>query len=242
MTAPTQTRTLHEACEALLTQYPIAASTDGNGVRSVVIRNPAGSYFVLTQNVEGGACNLFAWNHEAASAVIRPDEDSRFVSAGAASVIRHAIPIPADGTMFGWAGPRRRVTALIPLYVAYRPGNPKPSWSVMPHYRAPEATWPPFIDSGNLFCQKMWAAVAAGQLVSLGPVIGDSVDTVVWVEPRDADAPGYADVCTDVRWDGYTLPAGKYAAYQDLREGIEWPEPLEVVERYTVTDLAPRFW
>lgn len=243
-TTQTRTMTPHELCEELLSRSPLATGETDNGeMRSVVLRNPAGSYFLLSQNTTPGdrTCRLYIWtggDHRAA-ATITPGDDSRTIPAGAMSVLRNAIPVPAHGTMLGWAGPGRRIVALIVVDVEYRPDNPQPSWTVLPHWRAPEAGWPPFIDGGNLLCPKLWEAVAAGQLVSVGEAVSDTEYTVWWVEPADGSGPGFCDVAADVRWDGYTLPAGKYADYRELRRGMDWPDTMD--ERYNSIDLAPRF-
>ena len=57
--------------------------------------------------------------------------------------VEQGIPIPRDGSLFGWAC-QDMVTTLIVVYASYRPESPVPVWSVMPLVGTPELQWPPF--------------------------------------------------------------------------------------------------
>ena len=59
-----------------------------------------------------------------------------------AVVLTRGVPIPQDGSLFGW---RREgaVAALIPIYTAFMPASPDPLYVVMPRVGVPEGAVAP---------------------------------------------------------------------------------------------------
>lgn len=244
MTAPA-VQTVYEACEELLTRYtPVATRIEGHN-RSIVIRAGGNShtFYILMQDLDDGACHLFPWQTgQSRPTVITPGQDIRAVPKHAVQLLRHGVPVPHDGTMLGWVSPDDLITAMMRVYVQYTPANPVPTWSVMPHEHTGRNEWPPFCGA-PVFGPEVWDAYRAGRVVLLNDAIASTDKIIDWVAPDDGDAPGYVDVATVVPWDGFTIPAGRYAYYRQLlrRPARIWPSATELLDRYTADDLAPRF-
>jgi hypothetical protein len=243
MTAPA-VQTVYEACEEMLTRYtPVATRVEGHN-RSIVIRAGGNShtFYVLAQDLDDGTCHLFPWyTGLSRTTVITPGLDVRAVPKHAVQLLRHGVPVPQHGIAFGWVGRGDRVTALVPVDVEYRPDKPLPTFAVMPHEDAGRNDWPPFYNA-EVFGPEMWEAQRAGRLVVLDDAIASTAQNVSWIERTDGEAASYCDVGTDVAWDGFTIPAGRYAYWRRLlSRDRRWPSPTELLDNYTASDLAPRF-
>jgi len=135
------------ACRYLFNEYPLAVSGvdhipamhtmvlmlgDGDQVRFFVlmrIRSRSRTDYTLSPWRATGAVEIAADGGEVPELV--------------ANVVEQGIPVPRDGSLFGWAY-QEIVTALIVIYASYRPDSPVPVWSVMPLVGTPESQWPPF--------------------------------------------------------------------------------------------------
>lgn len=233
----------YETCRELFAAYPLAVTgADVNGdKRSMVLMlkdNRRIRFFVLL-----GACDadkpsfsIFPWR---ADGIIDIEPDGN-VPDVAANAVKHGIPIPRDGSLFGWTG-EKAVTALVTVRAKYTPDSPVPSWTVMPLVGIPETRWPPFTDK-RFFGKWFWKYYHAGKIISVADLIGGAPNTVFWVDTEAILGSGCCAVTRDIRSaEGYELQRGCYVYYKVLREGMQVP-PLSVLLASTaITDLTPRF-
>jgi len=155
------------ACRYLFNEYPLAVSgvdhipamhtmvlmlCDGEQVRFFVlmrIRSRSRTDYTLSPWRATGAVEIAADGGEVPELV--------------ANVVEQGIPVPRDGSLFGWAY-QEIVTALIVIYASYRPDSPVPVWSVMPLVGTPESQWPPF-SIERFFGRWFWKDLQAGNIV-----------------------------------------------------------------------------
>lgn len=156
----------------------------------------------------------------------------------AEKILARTTPFPEDGSMFGWVD-SGAVTAIVPCY-ADSEDDERPCFSLMPRHGVPAENWPP-ITAAPHFGGWFWDHHRAGRLVPLGDLIAAAPGDVLWVSGA---APDGSDICAVTRDigspEGFTLPAGYYAYYKELRAGIAEPSLL-LRQRPPGIDLAPRF-
>jgi hypothetical protein len=154
--------------------------------------------------------------------------------------IVHGVPIPRDGSLFGWRC-GDAVTALISIYTMFTPHSPEPFLAVMPRTDIPEGDWPPFTGDRN-FGQWFWEHCWADRIISVQSLISGTSSTVFWADTQPLFGSNCCLVAHDISSaDGYTLSQGAYVYYQVLRAGKTIP-PLDVLLAVGgKTDLAPRF-
>ena len=157
-----------------------------------------------------------------------------------ADVVANGIPVPRDGSLFGWNS-GDGVTALVTIHVKYTPAHPEPSWSLMLLADVPETLWPPFIEE-PLFGSWFWDHYRTGSIIWLDDLIAATPGTVFWV---DTEAILDADCCIVARDiespKGYTLRRGRYVYCQVLEESKRVPSLTELLASPDKTDLASRF-
>lgn len=233
---------LYADCRELFAEYPLAVRTDDHGeaARSMILMLHDGpAFFALTLRGEQDQ-PVYSISHWPVGDAQEISADSgSLVSDAHANALTAGVPIPRDGSLFGWIHDDV-VTALVVVY-ADESENPVPSWSIMPLAGTPEWQWPSFTDE-LLFGSWFWKHYRAGEVVCLGDSIAQNPGAVFWV---DTKAILGSDCCV-VEHDivvssGHTLPRGSYAYFAALREGKPVPQP-EVLERDSdKIDLAPLF-
>jgi hypothetical protein len=241
-----RTSSLYEVCHELFTGYPLAAEASDQGgqiVRSMVLmlRDGGGArFFVLGQESREGrpSYSLRPWG-AAAVAEIEAD-DKAAVSDVVVNVVTHGVPIPQDGSLFGWT-PGDAVTALVATYARYTPACPEPSWAVMPLAGIPETQWPPFTDE-HLFGHWFWEYYRAGRVVLLDGLIAGNPDTVYWVATKAVLGSDSCAVARDITsLVGPTLQRGCYVYYEALQAGKLVPPLAALLADTGKIDLASRF-
>jgi hypothetical protein len=166
--------------------------------------------------------------------------DSSAVPNVAVNVVTHGIPIPRDGSLFGWVH-EDTITALVAVYAEYTADSPQPGWAVMPLAGIPEALWPPFTGEA-LFRRWSWEDYRAGSLVSLASTIAETPETVFWADTKATIGSDCCVVAHDITGPkGHTLRRGSYVYYQALREGAPVPPVSALLADASTIDLAPRF-
>lgn len=196
-------------------------------------------FFVLSQR-DGDRPGYTVSRWPLGSTVDIAPDSSTDVPDAVRNVVRQGVPIPRDGSLFGWNG-GDAITALIAVYAMYTPASPNPSWAVMPLAEIPAAEWPPFTREpffGRWFWEHYWAA----NLISLSGSIAATPDTVFWVNTK----PILGSDCCAVKRDidgpqGHTLRQGRYAYYEALQGDRAVPPLSALLEDVGKTDLAPRF-
>lgn len=232
----------YEICQKLFINYPLAvqASKGSNSTRSMVLMLHEGpAFFVLRLDYEKdkSVYSIAPWpagDIEEISAY-----GNQPVSDTIANALTYGVPIPRDGSLFGWIN-GDVVTALVVVY-ADESESPVPSWAIMPLAGSPEWQWPPFTDErffGSWFWKRYWA----GEVVCLGDLVAETPDTVFWVDTKETMGSDCCVVERDIRTSrGHTFRRGCYVYFQALLERKPVP-PLEaLVAEIGKVDLAPRY-
>jgi hypothetical protein len=158
----------------------------------------------------------------------------------AVNVVTHGVPIPRDGSLFGW-GCGDAITALIPVYTTSTPTSPDPFCAVMPRAGVPEAQWPPFTEErlpGHWFWEDYWDR----RIVSVGGLIAETPATVFWANTKATLGTNCCAVAQDIgSSEGYTLRRGVYVYYEELRAGTPVPSLTALLADSGKIDLAARF-
>jgi hypothetical protein len=239
-----RTSRLYQACYDLFDAYPLAvvAVEEVPTMHSMVLMLADGddvSFFVLLRDCEDGspAYTLIPWDADGQVAI---GPDGGDVPDLAANAVRRGVPIPRDGSLFGWIH-GEPVTPLIVVYTRYTPDRPTPTWSVLPLAGTPQADWPSFTDE-RLFGHWFWDHYRAGNIVDLGELIAATAGTVFWVDTYAALGSDCCVVAGDVKTpDGHILRRGTYVGSAALRADMVVPALAELLADAGKTDLAPRF-
>ena len=157
----------------LFVDYPLAVRTDEDGedgetsCSMVLMVHEGPEFFVLRL--------LFRNDRPVYTVGLWPTGDVQEISADGdppvsntlANALTHGVPIPRDGSLFGWLHGWCRYRACRRLC----PANPEdlvPSWAIMCCSRgAPEWQWPPSREE-RLFGSWFWKSYRAGEVVCLG--------------------------------------------------------------------------
>jgi hypothetical protein len=236
---------LPEKCHDLFDRYPVAASAGDNGgaIRTMMImlRGTDGPrFFALSSDLREASARYS----------LRPRRSARTVDIGAsacapvpdevAAVLTRGVPIPQDGSLFGWRH-EGVVAALIPVYTAFVPASPDPLYAVMPRVGTPKGQWPPFTDE-RPFGHWFWEHYRAEELISLDRLVADTPETIFWVSTKTVLGSDYCAVVQDVKSSGAcTLQRGVYVPFQAISHGSPLPPLSDLLADKTKTDLASRF-
>jgi hypothetical protein len=239
------TNSLYEASHELFTGYPLATRTVNRSgtVRSMVLMLQDGEdrgFFVLSQDRGDAKPSYSLWPWPAGDIVDIEVESSIDVPDVAVNAVTRGVPIPRDGSLFGWTG-GDAISALIVVYAEYTPAYPEPGWAVMPLAGTPEAQWPPFTGE-PLFGHWSWEQFQAGSIISLEGLIAETPDTVCWVDTKAVLGSDCCAVARDISTRaGHVLRHGCYVYFQALRAGKPVPSLKALLADPGKIDLAPRF-
>jgi hypothetical protein len=239
-----RSKSLYETCHELFTEYPVAAEAidESSLIHSMVLLLPDGDdarFFVLIADRTMGRASfsLFPWRGDG-SVNIEPSSDA--VPNALVRALTCGVPIPRDGSLFGWIQ-ENAVTTLVGVQARYTPASPVPSWAVMPLASIPMADWPPFTGY-RLFGSWFWEYCRAGTIVLLDDLIAGTADLVFWVDSKDVLGSDCCAVAQDVQSAaGYILRQGCYVNYMALRSGKSVPSVAQLLARQHKTDLGPEF-
>ena len=234
---------LYETCEALFDEYPLAVRADGGDETSrsmVLLLWEDVAFFILWLDCDEGEINFSIGPWPAGDDARISAHRSQGMSDTLTRAICSGVPIPRDGSLFGWA-PGDVVIAMIVVYAEYVPDSPEPSWTIMPLAGTTESQWPPFVGE-HLFGHWFWEHFQNGDIISLGALIARNPDTVFWV---DATAP-LGSACCVVAADigdssGRLLRRGRYVYFQVLQADTTMPSLEALLADPGKADLAPRF-
>lgn len=207
----------------------------------IMLRGAGGPrFFVLSQDLREGSPRYSLRPRRSTHVVDIGANGSTPVTDEVVQVLTHGVPIPHDGSLFGWRY-ADAVTALVPVYTEVMAASPDPMYAVMPRVGTPKAQWPPFADE-RPFGHWFWEHYQAEELVSLDRLIADSPDTVFWVSTETVLGSDYCAVARDVKGTrGCTLQRGVYMPFEAMLTGRRLPPLSDLLADSTKTDLAPRF-
>lgn len=242
---------LYKKAGELFGRYPQAVRpvTRDGSVRSMTLMcagHGGEQFFTLTLQGDrhDPSCSLFRWREDGI-VTVTPDgavteQDGALSMAEAESAVTTAVPLPRDGSLWGWA-PQRTVTALIAIYGEDGDDHPTPTWTPMLLAGTSPADWPGFTGE-RLLGTWFWDACRAGRLVEIGPHVANSRQAVWWA---DTKASLGDDCCAVARPlslpGGITLPRGLFVYDGTLRAGTTLPSLDGVLAMHGKTDLGPRF-
>jgi hypothetical protein len=232
---------VYAACRDLFDAYPLAVSAVNHfsTMHSMVLMLPDGDdvrFFVLLRIRGEGrpVYTLSPWRADGAVEIAADGE----VPDQAADAVTRGVPIPRDGSMFGWTC-QEIVSALIVVFARYTPDSPTPAWSVMPLVGIPEAQWPPFTGE-RFFGPWFWEHHRAGNIIGLGGLIAANPGTVFWVDTFEALGSDCYVVACDIKTpEGHILRRGKYVDAAALQAGAVAPSRTDPLADASKTDLSP---
>ena len=232
------------ACRNLFNEYPLAVSAANHvpTIHSIVLMlgdDDDVRFFVLVRNngTGGPTYTLCPWRGDG---IVSITADGDGVPDPAAEAVMRGVPLPQDGSMFGWTC-QEIVTALIVVFARYTPETPVPAWSVMPLAGIPKAQWPPFTCE-HLFGHWFWEHYQAGDIVSLDGFIAETPETFFWVDTQAILGSDCCVVARDIKTpEGRILRRGKYLTAAALQPGAAVPSLTELLADTSKIDLAPRF-
>lgn len=238
----TRTDTVAEACRELFAHYPLAVLTadcgcDTQAMLLVVSDSDGAQYFVLSHDRRGG----YTLRQRRTTDYVNIDANgSAIVPDVVVNVVTRGVPIPRDGSMFGWMR-CGAVTAVVPVYATSTPEFSEPSWIVMPRTGVPEEQWPPFITE-HLFGPWFWEHYWAEKIISLSALIARTPNTFFWANAKAILGSACCIVAHDTASsEGYMLRRGIYVCHDTLRAGKEVPSLAALLADADKTDLASRF-
>lgn len=197
-------------------------------------------YFVLSSYRGEGRPPYSLWSWPDGDIVDIDGEGGAAVPDVVMKVVTRGVPIPRDGSLFGWMG-GDAVSALIVIYAGYTSAVPEPSWAVMPLAGVPETQWPPFTGE-PLLGHWTWEHLRSARIVSLAPLIAGNPDTVFWADTTEILGSDCCVVARDVADpEGHVLRRGRYAYYEVLRAGKPVPPASVLLADTRKIDLAPGF-
>lgn len=236
---------LYDRCRELFAAYPLAVqpvNRSGN-MRSMILMLQDGNhdgYFVLTHDFSQPKSVFWVWSWPAGDVVDIEADDTADIPDAAANVVTRGVPIPRDGSLFGWTT-RGAITSLIVVYTEYTSATPEPSWSVMPLAGAPEEQWPSFTED-PLFGHWTWEGDPAGSIVSIDELVAANPGAVFWVDTKAILGSDCCVVACDLSGpEGHTLRHGRYVYHQALQASKPVPSLGALLADPGKIDLAPRF-
>ena len=232
------------ACRYLFNEYPLAVSAVDHvpamHTMALALRDGADVRFFALMRIRGKGRTDYTLSPWRARGAVEIAADGGEVPELVANVVEQGIPIPRDGSLFGWAC-QEVVTALIVVYASYRPESPVPVWSVMPLVGTPESQWPPF-SIERFFGRWFWKDHQAGNIVRLDGLISASSGIVFWLDTYRALGSDCCVVASDIKTpEGRILRRGRYLGAAALRAGATVPSLTKLLAAAGKTDLAPRF-
>lgn len=241
------TSSLYDECHELFARYPLAtyaASPRGRSGSSMILLLRDGDnarFFMLTHHSRGGTPCYSLRSLPAGDDIADIEADGRpTVPDVVVDVVTRAVPIPRDGSLFGWTCDNV-VSALVAVYASYMSASLEPSWATMPLAGIPEVEWPPFV-SERLFGYWFWEDYRLRRVILLDGLIARTRDTVFWIEAKATLGSDICAVAHDVRSkEGHTLRQGLYLYYQALRAGKPLPPLTALLADTSKIDLAPQF-
>jgi hypothetical protein len=236
---------LWEMCHDRFARYRIATKTaDRSGtVRTMILmlrRDDGPQFFVLSQDCRDDRPRYSLRVRRSSDSVDIEAKSSAGIPDAVVEAVSHGVPIPRDGSLFGWRS-QGTVATLVPVYTAFRPQSPDPFCAVMPRVGTEEARWPPFTDE-RPFGPWFWQHYAMEEIISLDSLIAETPGTVFWADTKPILGSHCCAIARDIKSPGgCTLQRGVYAYFRALRTGEPVPSLGALLASSNKTDLAPRF-
>jgi hypothetical protein len=235
------TNFLYEACHDRFARYALAVEPAGTACSMVLLHRDGDDpkFFILTADHYEGqpSYSVRSWRSPG-GARIGP-ADGSLVPEVFANAIVHGVPVPRNGSFFGWDD-GGTIRALIAFYTEYTPQSPVPSWATMPRAGIPDIQWPQFTDEA-LLGRWFWEHYQDRRIISLDSLIAATPGVVFWVDTGAVLGSDCCVVAHDIKSHaGPTLERGRYVYYQALRAGKPVPSLRVLLSETGKIDLASR--
>jgi hypothetical protein len=228
------TETLYGTMTGMFGDYPEAvASVNTSGtIRTMHLAVPttgggAGFYTLwhLTPPHQGPSYGLYRWpaREPSKGLKVEPGTPATGKFAHVPRLLRTAVPLPRDGSVYGWLN-HNTVTTWMVFYTRTDDHRNEPTWFPMHLESAKRRDWAN--TAGRDFWRyPFWAQLRAGQIVPLGPSIASAPGTFYWATPpggETLEAHGVVTAPFQSR-DGWRVPAGRFIYDGALTSGMQVP-------------------
>lgn len=173
---------------------------------------------------------------------IRPGEP---VSADALRLIQASVPVPRDGELLGWvSGGQVRAVLLAHGRLAEPWEDPSalPGIAVLPLAGSDPSWWPPvlpgFVAASSLDEKWLWDQADRGQVADLARLVDRQAGCAFWAPGKASGTPGYVVATERLGTAQCWLPAGVYASYAELAQGIPLPPARQLLAQPGLLDLG----
>jgi hypothetical protein len=239
--------TLYEEFSALFDTYPLAVEpVTADGTQDRMVLGSPGRAFHILQRVLSGIprpfITLSPWKNARDSVIADSAGGVESLGGGipgdAARLVASAVPIPRDGSLFGWRD-GGGITAIFPFY-ADEDWDNLPAWSGMPRADLPEPQWPPFTRQ-DFAGSGFWDHYRAGWVADLAPVVGRTSGSVFWAATNASLDSGCAVVTRRISGHGWRMEPGTYAYWKVLQDPAGQARIERAIRQASRTDLGPQF-
>ncbi len=167
------------------------------------------------------------------------------VSDEAFRLISASVPIPRDGVLLGWVcGGQVRAILLAHGRLAEPWEDPStvPGIAVLPLAGSEPAWWPPVLPgleaASSLDEKWLWEQEGHGQVADLARLVGRQAGCAFWAPGEAGGAVGCVVVTERLGTAQCWLPAGVYASYAKLLQGIPMPSARQLLAQPGLVDLG----
>jgi hypothetical protein len=167
------------------------------------------------------------------------------VSDDALALIEASVPVPSDGVLLGWVSDGQVRAVLLAhgrLPEPWEDPSTLPGIAVLPLSGSDSAWWPPALPgleaASSLDEKWLWEQADRGQVADLARLVGRQAGCAFWVPGKASGTPGYVVVTERLGTAQCWLPAGVYASYAELAQGIPLPPARQLLAVSGLVDLG----
>jgi hypothetical protein len=160
-------------------------------------------------------------------------------------LIRASVPVPRDGVLLGWvSGGQVRAVLLAHGRLAepWEDSSGVPGIAALPLVGSDPARWPPVLpglEVASALDEKwLWEQSDRGQVADLARLVGRQAGCAFWVPGTAGGAAGHVVVTERLGTAQCWLPAGVYASYAELAQGIPLPPARQMLAQPGLVDLG----
>jgi hypothetical protein len=167
------------------------------------------------------------------------------ISDEAFRLIQASVPVPCDGVLLGWVGGGQVRAVLLAhgrLAEPWEDSSALPGIAVLPLAGSDPSWWPPVLPgleaASSLDENWLWAQADRGQVADVARLVGRQAGCAFWVPGTAGGTAGYVVVTERLGTAQCWLPAGVYASYAELAQGIPLPPARQLLAQPGLVDLG----
>jgi hypothetical protein len=160
-------------------------------------------------------------------------------------LIRASVPVPRDGVLLGWVGNGQVRAILVAhgrLAEPWEDPATVPGVAVLPLAGSDPAGWPPVLPglavASALDERRLWEHAERGQVADIARLVGRQAGCAFWVPAEASEVTGRVVVTERLGTAQCWLPAGVYASYTELLQGVPLPPARALLAQPGVVDLG----